>query len=372
MTEPSRVVHLSTVHHPLDSRIYLKEVRSLARAGFDVWLIARGEGVTHLEEGHFRPLRNGRGRIDRLARQWASSREIRRLRPRLLHVHDPELLPLARYLKSRLGLLVIYDKHEDHSERPGLEGSLLRHFEQRAYRWLDHVLLAEESYERLLAGVDVPRTTILNYALPQPEHDSEHGKAGLHPVRIVYTGTVSRGRGLFHLLEVARLARTRNADIRVTIAGICNYAGQRREAERLIQKNHLQEVVSLVGWDRYASTSELDRARASAHLGTMLAEPEPNYVVSIPTKFYEYMQAGLPMVVSDFPLWRDFIERNGCGLVVDSGDPRQSLETILTLVRESRFERMREACRAHARQYRWDVMEARLLGVYERLLSGRT
>ena len=129
MADRARIVQLTTVHHPLDPRIYLKQARSLANAGFDVWLLARGAGLTspasEFEDVTFVPLPGGRARMARLRRQAVASREIRRIKPDVIHVHDPELLPLARRLKRSLGAKVIYDKHEDYGGRKGIEGKAL-------------------------------------------------------------------------------------------------------------------------------------------------------------------------------------------------------------------------------------------------------
>ncbi|MFV1979818.1 MAG: glycosyltransferase, partial [Rhodothermia bacterium] len=146
MVDRARIVHLTTVHHPLDPRIYLKQARSLARAGFDVWLLARGEGLSltasELEDVTFVPLPGGRARTPRLRRQAVAIREIRRIEPDVIHIHDPELLPLARWLKRSLGAKVIYDKHEDYGGRKGIEGRALAALESWAFAWVDHVILA--------------------------------------------------------------------------------------------------------------------------------------------------------------------------------------------------------------------------------------
>jgi glycosyltransferase involved in cell wall biosynthesis len=264
---------------------------------------------------------------------------------------------------------VIYDKHEDYSARSGIPGRAIRAIERWAYRWVAHVILAEESYQDAIEGSNADSTVILNYALPveSPPAGRSSGAAG---IRLAYTGTVSEGRGLFHMLELGRLANERGLRVLIEIAGICNHPGQRRDAERFIREHGLTETVVLYGWDHYASAGDIHSVMAGADLGLMLADPVPNYAVSIPTKFYEYLQHGLPMLVSDLPLWRAFVQDNGCGLTVQPADPDAILDTIVDLVNSSRITELQTAAKREAHRFEWGVMERRLLDLYATLGGG--
>ena len=111
------LVHLSTVHPRHDTRIYIKQVGTLYRAwGNDVQLVvADGLGCREtagepsiFDLGLLPASRSARAfivTVRALGYFW-------RTRPRLVHFHDPELIPLG-FLLRLLGCLVIYDVHED-------------------------------------------------------------------------------------------------------------------------------------------------------------------------------------------------------------------------------------------------------------------
>ena len=222
-----RIVHLTTVHHPADPRIYWKQARSSTKLGHDVWLMARGDGLTKLEDVNFVPLPAGRTRRARLRRQAVAAREIQKIEPDIIQIHDPELIPLARKLKRSLRAKVIYDKHEDYGSRGGVQGKVLKGLEEWAYGWVDHVILAEDLYRAAVEGHAVPYSVVLNYALP----DKVEPRPARTSIRnLIYTGTVSRDRGLFHMIELAKHIAQRQLDLKISVVGVCNYPKERHEA----------------------------------------------------------------------------------------------------------------------------------------------
>jgi glycosyltransferase involved in cell wall biosynthesis len=56
---------------------------------------------------------------------------------------------------------------------------------------------------------------------------------------------------------------------------------------------------------------------AKSKAGVVFFYPLPNYIDAQPNKMFEYMSAGLPIITSNFPVWREIVEGNECGLCVD-------------------------------------------------------
>jgi len=89
----------------------------------------------------------------------------------------------------------------------------------------------------------------------------------------------------------------------------------------------LTGLEGLPGWARVQYLGVLDRPSVAnllchVRLGLLLLQPEPNFVNARPVKLFEYMAAGIPVIASDFPLWRQIIGEAGCGLLVDPQDPQ--------------------------------------------------
>ena len=105
--------------------------------------------------------------------------------------------------------------------------------------------------------------------------------------------------------------------------------------------------------------------------GLVILAPTPTYKVSVPIKLFEYMAASLPVIASDFPLWRDIIERHRCGLFVDPTKPAEAADAMNWLLSHlEEAEAMGRAGRAAVMsEFSWHREERRLLGLYDRVLG---
>ncbi len=368
MTRP-RVAHLTTVHHPSDPRIFWKQAVSLRRAGFEVFLVARHTRRETVEGVEIVPLPPAKGRYRRVFLQPRAYRLARSLRAAVYHVHDPELIPLAYALKRATGARVVYDVHENNFVQRSLERSLAARLERWCFGWADHVVLAEESYETVLPA-RTPRTVILNYFRPFGQPLPRRHTPSRPAFRLLAAGVQAADRGLDALLDLAAMARAQGLPWRLTLAGVCFVARHRRAAARRIAREGLGEVVERVGWDAYVPWPALEPHYAEADVGLALFDANPNYVASVPTKFYEYLFYGLPILCSDFPLWRRFVERHGCGAVVPPGDAAGAFEVLRQWYADpARYAHLSEAAAGAASGYLWPVMERRLVDLYEKLLA---
>jgi glycosyltransferase involved in cell wall biosynthesis len=84
------------------------------------------------------------------------------------------------------------------------------------------------------------------------------------------------------------------------------------------------------------------------------------------------MSAGIPVIASDFPLWREIVLGNQCGLCVDPMDPAAIAKAIDYLVAHPDEARQmgENGRRAVLERYNWSVEEAKLMDFYKKTLQG--
>ena len=107
----------------------------------------------------------------------------------------------------------------------------------------------------------------------------------------------------------------------------------------------------------------------SARAGICIYQPAENHYEAQPIKMFEFMAAGLPVIVSDFPLWKKIVEEAQCGICVNPQNAEEVREACKKfLLDTSSAQAMGQNGReAVSQQYNWDVEENKLVELYSLL-----
>jgi glycosyltransferase involved in cell wall biosynthesis len=138
------------------------------------------------------------------------------------------------------------------------------------------------------------------------------------------------------------------------------------------------ELTSSPGWKRVHSHGLVDqpttfRVLHTSRVGLVIYHRIPNQLESLPQKFFEYMGAGLPVIATDVPLWRQIIEESNCGILVDPRDPRAIASAIQFLLENpAEAEAMGRRGRAAVlSRFNWETQAKELVKLYAELLNRR-
>ncbi len=254
-------------------------------------------------------------------------RALRQARPDVAHFHDPELIPVGILLRLS-GTKVIYDVHEDLPRqilsKPYIPAPLRRPIAgfARALEWLAGRLLTgivpatPAIAEHFPAGLSV---LVQNFPLPGELTAPASSHYAKRPPHFAYVGGISEIRGTGQMVEALQIATADGICLRM--AGVFLPAAHRADVEALPGWRN----VDFIGWaDRPTVATMLGDVRA----GLVLFGPYPNHISAQPNKLFEYMGAGLPVIASDFPLWRQIVDGAGCGLLVNPEDPKAIAEAM--------------------------------------------
>lgn len=321
------VVHLSTVHASTDNRIYRKECTALHEAGVSVAFVSRGPGPSG--EVPWIELPPQVGRLARMVEgPWHAWRALRRLDPAVLHLHDPELIPLGLLWKRRTAGRVVYDAHEDLPKqvagKPYLPrwsrrvvAAFARRLEGVAERSFDAVVVATPPIAK---NFDRARRVVLVQNFPwlrdfPPPSPIEEGDGRT----VCYVGGLSRGRGSAAMVAAVTSSAL---PLRLRVAG-------RRDADATAD---LESLGTRLVDHGQVDAREIPEIVRQSSVGLVLLEPLPNYLESQPTKIFEYMAAGRPFLASDFEYWRRLLADYDCGIFVDVDDADETTRVLDGLV----------------------------------------
>src|SRR5436190_7664949 len=374
----SRVTHISIIHIPLDTRIFEKQCRALAAAGYDVHLVVAAPPVAEIDGVQLHSIADDCDRPP-ARKQWRrmlrAARWAFRLRPSVYHLHDPHLIPLGLVLKLA-GARVLYDVHEDYPAhgRTKLAGRPLR-AELKAFMWgllerlarigLDGFVCASPAVARRFPAAKA--SVVTNFPLHREFGLRANGSTlpyRRRPNTVVYMGDITVARGFWEMIRAVELVPER-LGCRLLLAGRFRDAHLEQPAAALAAAGRIEYVP-------YRPYRQAVSKLSAAKVGLILLHPLPNHWDPWRSnKLFEYMGAGLPVIASDLPRWRELVVGTGCGLVADPRDASSIASAIEYLLdhpeeAEEMGRRGREAVRA---RFNWDGQEARLLSIYREIAA---
>lgn len=357
-----KIVHLTSVHPRNDTRVFLKECRSLASAGYNVTLVVadgkgaeRRDGVNIVDVGKPKSRLNRMlGTVNKICRVAAS------LDADVYHLHDPELLRVALRLKEPCGrdVKVLYDAHEDYAEQIKLKpylpqplssviSSIFAHFERYIVGRIDGVIVVMDRQADAFRKQVKRCAVVPNYADLRRFIRRE---VNFRWARILHAGSLSEARGLGQMIKLADLMGTRGE---VVLAG------------------PVDSSASPIGFGRARYLGVLDETHLldeymRSNIGLILYQPVGQYGNATSIKVYEYMAASMPVIVPDHGDWPEFVRKVGCGLAVNVDNVEQQIAAVdFLLSNPARARAMglngREYALSHAS---WEMAFSSMLQLY--------
>ena len=366
-----RVCHMTSVHAAEDVRIFQKECSSLAQAGYEVFLVERGEsydkngvhivGVGEISGKRLRRMSEGAKRVYDKALELDCD---------IYHIHDPELLPYASKLK-KIGKKVIFDSHENTvgailekqylplATRKALS-ALFSKYVKTVCKKLDAIVDVTPSQTEVYQKINPNTWEIRNY----PIISKDFRKPSFERKDMVFAGGIQSQWNHHLIIE----ALSDLPDCRYVLCGGSN--------------QYCESLKTLPGWSQveYKGTvpySSVPEILSQCSVGLALLSPGRNTAWQMGTmgntKIFEEMMAGLPVICTDFLLWKEFVERYDCGICIDPTDKTALISAVRFLMEHpEKAKKMGENGRkAIEQEFNWGLMKESLLRLYESVAGGK-
>jgi len=366
-----KITHLTSVHPRYDTRIFQKECCSLSNAGHQVSLVVADGRDDEFKEGvrifNIGAYESRAGRMFKITKRVFE--KVKALDADIYHLHDPELISVGLKLK-RLGKKVIFDAHEDVPNQLLSKHYLNKHakwflskifatYEKWACRRFDAIVTATPFIRNKFLAINPHSVDINNFPVLDEFASAANGWSAKSN-QICYIGAVGAIRGINEIVQAMELVAS---GVRLQLGG----KFRELDVER--------EVKSYAGWSAVNELGWLDRkgvrdVLAGSVAGLVILHPIINYLDSLPVKMFEYMAAGIPVIASNFPLWREIIEGNQCGICVDPLNPQKIARAVNKMLADHKLAATMGANgrKAIEQDYNWHNEEKKLLDLYQKLL----
>jgi glycosyltransferase involved in cell wall biosynthesis len=362
-----KICHISTVHPRYDVRIFLKECVSLSKSFKEVHLIiADGLGDEKKNNVQIHDIGKPKSRKDRFLNfNKLALSKAKELQAEIYHLHDPELLRIALKLK-KIGAKVIYDSHEDLPRQilnktyipkiiRNTVSKIVENYENKISKKLNGIITATPHIRERFLKINKTTIDINNFPIIDEIEFNSNWENRTNS--IAYIGGIFKTRGIIESLDAIE-----NTKIKLILGGF--FSPPELEAEC---KSH--PAWSNVDYRGYLNRQQVNQALSEVKAGMVILEATPSYIVSLPVKMFEYMAAGLPVVASDFPLWKSIIEENNCGICVDQTNHEEIRNKLLALISndDKLIEMGKNGRKAVELTYNWEVEEKKLVEFYKNL-----
>ena len=363
-----KICILTSVHPVFDTRIFHKQAKTLVWAGYNVVLVAQHNKNDIVDGIKIIALLKSKNRFYRILFLARKAYKIAlKEKADIYHFHDPELLPWMVLLKKKTGAKIIYDVHEDIPKQilskhwipkflRKFIAFVFNFFEKRVARKFDYIILAGDDI-KIKANKKI---VIRNYPF---KNLIDFDNINKNYSKFIYIGTIGDGRCIEEIITSLHYVKK---NIKLFIIGDCNNKKYIEKLEKATKKQKKHQIIFLDHMPYKNALNELQLCIA----GFILLKPNSNNIsaVSRNNKLYEYMSCATVVIASNFPLWKQMIEGNKCGICVNPLESKEIAKAIEYLIEHPReAKQMGENGRkAVLEKYNWENESKKLLKIYEK------
>jgi glycosyltransferase involved in cell wall biosynthesis len=368
-----KVCHLSSAHPTYDTRILLKECVSLAKNGYDVSLIIPGEKKEIYEGVQIIPVKKSNKRLSRMTFVvFSVFFKALKIKAKIYHFHDPELFFVGLTLKL-FGKKVVFDVHENISKQIKSKNWLpFRNIIAFCYTGIDfisaklfYLILAENSYSEIYKKYTSKYEIVLN--LPDIDYLDNYivSNRDFDTNEFFYVGGITFERGIEVIINALSELKDRDFDFFFHCIGPFEEK-VKEQIENLKNYNNVKNNICFYGSLKLEDAFQIAK---KCKVGMSILQNIENYKYSYSTKIFEYMAVQLPVITSNFQLYKDVIEKYNAGFCID---PTSSLELADKLIEICSNRELIKTFGKNGRElvlstFNWKNEEKKLLTFYQKM-----
>ncbi|GAA4843111.1 hypothetical protein [Algivirga pacifica] len=342
-----RVVLASTLKPVDDSRMYEKFALTLA-SDYEVIVLGFHKADPSFQPQHPQvrciPVQAFK-RFPRWQSNFRYHNLFKELKPDILIVHTIELLAAAYYYKlQNPSCRLVYDVQENYvynfwykSDYKGIKRYLLSlaawGIEQLGKKLINLYTLAESTYKQE-RSFPLKKTLVLEnkYFPILPAQKVNVDSSSEKNLQLLLCGTLSTTYGTREAIALCIRLHQAGSPVHLHIMGSCHEPSLMNWIEQVTQE---YPFITLEGGDSLVPHHQIIKAMLQSHYVLLPYPPNPSTQNCIPTKLYECLALGIPMIIQENPLWKKLCKQYHAGFSIDYiNTPTPSIIETLNITRD--------------------------------------
>lgn len=362
---------LTTIHPQNDARIFERTILPLANAGYEVEVIAPWNPIPSEFNITWVQTTYPKTRFARLLHGFTTFTKAFNSKSQVVHFHDIDFLLWGFFLKIFAQKKVIYDCHENYPEeilfgKPWipiflrkLASSATYWIEVTCVRYFDHNVVVVPSLLKKFSRFSKSVTLVRNLSIYKAQKDL------IHQDNILYTGTISLNYGGENILELARVMKKNLSTMKIITFDKFD-SSYRSEFVEAIKLEDLPIVVN-----KKFTRNQISDVMSLGMIGLSFSLDTLSNNLGYPTKLFEYMSFGVPVVASNTLRHQQILNISNSGVLVAHTDMNAVYMTILDLMNDPETVENLKNNGYFAVEYtfNWKTEEKALLNIYKDIFN---
>lgn len=369
----TKVCHIISGYFRTDARVFQRQCKSLVNGGFEVCMLTNDGQPCEIIDGIeiFATDKYWKNRIKVFF--FANSQFIKKaleIDADIYQLHSPELIHLGLSLKGK-GKIVIYDAHED-LPRHILEKEWIPIFMRKTISRMVEVFMKKSlaKYHEIISphshvvkqlkSINNNVTLITNFPIINTLDEVSLDDYLKRDKIMCYTGTVYEYSNQESILD----AMLDVPDINYDIAGFIG--------DSHLERLSTHQVFNRVKFRGRIPWSEMRTFYNKTIIGLVIYDYKLNLGNKLGSfgtnKLFEYMEAGLPFICTNYMLWEEVVTKHNCGLLVEPGNSDQISNAIKFLLNnpEKAYEMGQNGRKAVITEYNWNTQGKTYIDIYNK------
>lgn len=284
--------------------------------------------------------------------------------PDIIHANDFDTLDIAYAASRKTGAGLLYDSHEVFAENIGIANKKLvksfiiareRYLVKRVGRMVSVSNAAADYFEK---KYNITRPTVITNC-PMKNTLPLKPKA-TDAFEVVYQGRMVANRGYE---EFVKSAKYLDDGIRLVVRG---YGSIEKKLHEIVETENLADKVV---FRPPVEVVDLVPEASASHMGAVLTKPANlNFLLTVSNKIFEYISAGIPVLLSGVPEHCYLNEKYGAGVILEDVTPEKIAEAINKVYRDrNAYSALCEGVSVMEKEMTWEKESEKLIQIYNEI-----